>query len=86
MWSPRQVTHLPPVWDILLPLAYNQKGPMAFSVSSEKHRDTQSVMLTARFLHLKYNMPGPEIEPRSAACQAGVLTTTLPLLVCNGRM
>ena len=21
-WSPRQVIHLPPVWDILLPLAY----------------------------------------------------------------
>ena len=21
MWSPRQVTHLPPVWDLLLPLA-----------------------------------------------------------------
>ena len=21
LWSPRQVTHLPPVWDILLPLA-----------------------------------------------------------------
>ena len=22
LWSPRHVTHLPPVWDILLPLAY----------------------------------------------------------------
>ena len=22
LWSPRQVTHVPPVWDILLPLAY----------------------------------------------------------------
>ena len=21
LWSPRQVTHLPPVWDVLLPLA-----------------------------------------------------------------
>ena len=34
-------------------------------------------MLRARFLHLKYNMPGLGIEPRSLACQAGMLTTTL---------
>ena len=29
-------------------------------------------MLRARFLHLKYNLLGPGIKPRSAACQAGV--------------
>ena len=41
-------------------------------------RETQSLMLRARFVHLKYNMAGPGIEPRSPACHAGVLTTTLP--------
>ena len=45
-------------------------------------RKTQtSLMLRARFLHLKCNLLGPGIEPRSPACQAGVLTTTLPLCI-----
>ena len=35
-------------------------------------------MLRAEFLHLKYNTPGPGIEPRSPACKAGVPTSTLP--------
>ena len=29
-----------------------QKGPTAFSVSSERHRDKQYLMLRARFLHI----------------------------------
>ena len=37
-------------------------------------------MLRARIVLLKYKFPGPGIEPRSLACQAGVLTTTLHLL------
>ena len=28
--------------------------------------------------HLKYDMSGPGIEPRTMACQADVVTTTLP--------
>ena len=40
-------------------------------------RDTQSLMFRAMFLLLKYNMLVLRIEPRSLACQAGVLTTTL---------
>ena len=35
-------------------------------------------MLRARFLRLKYNMPGPGIEPWPVACQADVPTATLP--------
>ena len=32
VWSPQQVTHLPPVWDILLPLGdtSNREGPTPF--------------------------------------------------------
>ncbi len=53
MWSPRQVTHFEcrlvgyftsPGKDT------RQKGPTAFSVSSERHRDTQYLMQRARFL------------------------------------
>ena len=29
-------------------------------------------------------MPGPEIEPRTMACQADVLTTTIPRLTKSG--
>ena len=32
-------------------------------------------------MHLKYDVPGLGIEPRTAACQARVLTTTLSHLV-----
>ena len=59
-------------------------GTNSFLLSPPKDTDTQSVMLRARFVHLKYNMPGPEIEPRSSACHAGVLTTTLPRLSYMG--
>ena len=34
----------------------------------------------SQFFHLKYNLRGPGIEPRMTACQADVLTTTLPRL------
>ena len=44
-------------------------------------RDAQSIMLSAKIVHLKYNMSGPGIEPRTTACQVGVLTTTLPRLL-----
>ena len=37
-------------------------------------RDTQSLMLRARFLHLKCSMPGPSIESRTMAYQADVLS------------
>ena len=43
MWNPRQVRHLPPVWDLLLPLAWI---PTDVSISSERHRNTPSIMLT----------------------------------------
>ena len=36
------------------PNGYHSNGPTAFSVSSERYRDTQSLMLRARFLHLIY--------------------------------
>ena len=84
MWSPRQVTHVPPVWDILLPLAYTpDRRNQRLSVYHPKYTaGIQSLMLRARFLHLKYNMPVPGIKPRSPACQVGVLTTNTaaPLL------
>ena len=36
--NPQQVTHLPHVWDLLLPLAYrHQEGLMVHSTSSERH-------------------------------------------------
>ena len=39
---------------------------MAFSVSSERHRDTQYLMLRARVLHLIYHAwSGQGIEPRT---------------------
>ena len=39
-WSPQQVTHLPPVWGILLPWQRHKiKG--AFSVSSERNRQSR---------------------------------------------
>ena len=57
-----------------------KKSPTAFSVSSERHRDTQSQLSRARFLHQKFNMPGPGIEPSSLAWQANVLTITLTCL------
>ena len=41
----------------------NSNGPTAFSVSSERPRNAQSLMLRARFLHLIfYNTPGPTGE------------------------
>ena len=42
---------LPTVWDLLLPLTYtpDREGTNG---SSERHRDKQSLMLRARFLHL----------------------------------
>ena len=63
MWSPRQVTHFrcrlvgyftSPGIDTRL------KGPMAFSVSSERRRDKQSLMLRARFLQLIVRKQGYE--------------------------
>ena len=39
-WSPKQVTHLPPVWGLLLPMALT---PTAFSVSSGRHRQSAQV-------------------------------------------
>ena len=78
MWSPRQVTHLPPVWIFYFPWQdTTYEGPSVLRVSSERHRATQSLMLKARVLHIKCNMPGPGIEPRSPVCEAGVLITTL---------
>ena len=62
------------------------KGTTYFSGSSERYIHTQSLMLGARLLHVKYNMPGPGIEPRPAACQADVLPTTLPRLSCTRHM
>ena len=41
-------------------------------------QEIQSLMLRATFLHIKYNMPCPGIEPRKTAYQVDVLTTTLP--------
>ncbi len=55
MWSPRQVTYLQCrlVGYLTSPcIDTTQKGPTAFNVSSERHRDTQSAMQRARFLHI----------------------------------
>ena len=54
MWSPGQLTH----FEFRLEGYFTSpgigaiyKGPTAFSVYSERHRDKQSLMLRARFLH-----------------------------------
>ena len=80
MWSPRQVTHLPPVWDLLLPLAYMpDRREQWLLVSHPKDTDIQSIIhVESQVFTPKYNMLGPRIEPRTPACQVGVLTTTLP--------
>ena len=49
------------------------EGTNGFSVSSERHIYTQSLMLRGSVLRLIFNMPGPGMEPRSPACQTGVL-------------
>ena len=64
MRRPRQDPHLHPVWDILLPLAQTpDRRAMAFSVSSERHKLSQSLMLRARFFGPLTRLEGPCLSP-----------------------
>ena len=58
-WSRQKVTHVPPVWDILLPLA--QKGPTEFSVSSERHRESavSKIAQVSKTASVSHKCPAP---------------------------
>ena len=47
MWSPRQVTHLPPVWDLLLPLAKTpDRRDQRLIVSHPKDTEIHNLVFT----------------------------------------
>ena len=45
-------------------------------VQVSKRRDIIASNVERQVFNLKYNMPGPGIEPRTTACQADLPTTT----------
>ena len=55
-----------------------QRITVSHPTDTEIH--TQYLILGDRFLNLKYNMPGPGIEPKSPPYQAGMVTTIPPRL------
>ena len=68
MWSPRQVTHLPPVYDILLPLAYTpDRRDQRLLVSHPKYTYIYTISNVESQVFTPNNvMPGSRSAARNA--------------------
>ena len=64
MWSPRQVTHLPPVWNILLPLAQTpDRRDQRLLLYHPKDRDAPREAYTSPFKVTSPHLPaGPSSQ------------------------
>ena len=71
----RQVTHLPPVWDILLPLAQvpDRRDRRLFSVSSDRHWQSGVKEIAKVYKRRKWDS-----KLRPIDCQSLTLTTEPP--------
>ena len=69
------------VYVVLLQLFHVVYWITIFKEVNKKCKYLQNLQWFAIFMyHIEYNMPGPGIEPRTMACQAEVLPTTVPRL------